>query len=961
MDFSKRWESLKANKSFQRALRGTVGHVMAMLFVVWEPLSFPGSCLLPIIHLIIAGVGATEPQLGATIHCCISLIWGAIIGALASVAILAATGPYKLVSVTAMLIFGIFLNILKLSPSVSLFAINGNLALANIVIKAPEEWLNLEKAWDLAMPFVASSIMASIIAILTALTIFPTFAESDLQMDLAKSVDSIGAMLTDFSSRMLSKGGKGEHAAVTYTEAEFLSRIGANSHRNKSTQERASQAKGQLLRRVNVGFLRLNSLLGNLAYEPRSSSLDEWRPIIEKSKVLLDHVFVLLMSLDGFSARQCSDETMEHWWGSMRNTWETNFGLCAANIHVVSELVSTLHRNTMDEDAHDRLLLHLKQLCDSIQELVGSVRKGFLESFQNNIRKHNYLDDPTPPFELRILYFTTFYYGRTRAAILDLAKEILNYHQRQRNQVPSLCDRLFGTRYQQLVEMNEVRVDRTPSARVSKRKKKPVYTIDLIKEPFVAWKRVFSLFPKDYAEFKRVMRQEKVRYMIKHTIALGIILIPMYILPKEAQEHMQAWFGSWSYVTVILVFQRAVESTFFKGLLRVAATILGAVIGGLYLLSESAASEPLLICTFLAPWIFLGLYFCQGRFHYGAFIFVITITLVIGCQYNADGSTPDWRYPASRCTSIIGGCMVAWFVSQSFWPFWGADAVRNKMAKAMILIGELYTVILSNYESGHSTDDQERIQDEEYTQDLVHEIASLLDQAQELNSKDTAAWTRFSLMTLPQEYKTFLEYQRLLLIYLQVLQSVISRDPVLTGKYIGSTDKIYMSPLVDQMTEMKDLFVRACDLMASIVRPVPSTGFALHFDHYLQKPINFKSVIPLRNLMSDFKEARKRMVVAINQRRLEVLESWAEKLSEQDRRLEEEAKGQSDIRVIRPSGSRVPFHADDSLRFFAYLYAKSATLDTLFDAAQQLFDADQKLSPVSQRNPPASPSDEASK
>eukprot|EP00002_Diphylleia_rotans_P018619 TRINITY_DN3603_c0_g1_i20.p1 TRINITY_DN3603_c0_g1~~TRINITY_DN3603_c0_g1_i20.p1 ORF type:complete len:125 (+),score=25.93 TRINITY_DN3603_c0_g1_i20:510-884(+) len=95
--------------------------------------------------------------------------------------------------------------------------------------------------------------------------------------------------------------------------------------------------------------------------------------------------------------------------------------------------------------------------------------------------------------------------------------------------------------------------------------------------------------------------------------------------------------------------------------------------------------------------------------------------------------------------------------------------------------------------------------------------------------------------------------------------------------------------------------------------------------------------------MHHFREARKQVVMAINKRRQEVLENWAEALSERDRKAEEMEKGRSDIRVVRTTGQKIPFHADDSLRFFAYLYAKTVTLDTLFDTAEIIFAADNRL------------------
>ncbi len=57
-------------------------------------------------------------------------------------------------------------------------------------------------------------------------------------------------------------------------------------------------------------------------------------------------------------------------------------------------------------------------------------------------------------------------------------------------------------------------------------------------------------------------------------------------------------------------------------------------------------------------------------------------------------------------------------------------------------------------------------------------------------------------------------------------------------------------------------------------------------------------------------------------------------------------KGQSDIRVVRCSGPKMPFNVDDSLRFFAYLYAKSSAMDIFFQTAEQLYSVEEREVPA---------------
>eukprot|EP00002_Diphylleia_rotans_P018616 TRINITY_DN3603_c0_g1_i1.p1 TRINITY_DN3603_c0_g1~~TRINITY_DN3603_c0_g1_i1.p1 ORF type:complete len:527 (+),score=77.65 TRINITY_DN3603_c0_g1_i1:43-1623(+) len=515
MEFlSQKWgwisERFRSDPNLQRAMRGTAGHVLSMLFVLWEPLVFPGSCAVPVYHLIAAGVGAADPQLGATIRCCIVMSWGSLLGSLCGLVILSMSGPVKIASVLLMLLMSIPMSMTKLSHNVALFSVNSQMAISSVIIKSPEKWLTWETAIEFGLPPVYSNTVAGVITLLTSLLIFPTSAEMDLQRELSKYVRDIGIMLTDFSSRMLSKGAMGENAAVSYTESEFLARIGVRTKKENTQLEKSVRTKGQLLRKVNVGFMRLDTLLSHMIYEPMSSTIEEWNPIVQKSKVLLDHVFVLMMSLSGFSSRLCSDESVEHWWGPMRDIWISNFGLCVSSAHVVSELISTLHKSTMSEEAHEKLLKECGELADDIDRLIGSIRNGFLQSFQNNIRRLNYVSDPTPPWELRLLYFTTFYYGKTRTAIVELANEVIKYHQSIKEKPPAMCDRLLKRSYNQLQELTEIKTSNTPHERREIVSKKHLNTLDLLVEPFRMWKNAIMMAPRDKQKAKEVIENEKV-------------------------------------------------------------------------------------------------------------------------------------------------------------------------------------------------------------------------------------------------------------------------------------------------------------------------------------------------------------------------------------------------------------------------------------------------------------------
>ncbi|DBB10182.1 TPA: hypothetical protein ACH3X3_001759 [Trebouxia sp. C0006] len=176
-------------------------------------------------------------------------------------------------------------------------------------------------------------------------------------------------------------------------------------------------------------------------------------------------------------------------------------------------------------------------------------------------------------------------------------------------------------------------------------------------------------------QFWRTLRLNRyLQYGIKFWFGTSAVMAVCLSLSADVAA-IQAWRPLYLVLTVIIVCSQKVDTTLSKGVLRIAASVLGGTYGYLVMLGSPVASNPYAIMCFMSLFTFVAALAALSAFKYAVFLMLVTAYSLILCQYtpNVPGFHGTVHIFYDRLVDIAIGVLVVllldlilpWYVSSA--------------------------------------------------------------------------------------------------------------------------------------------------------------------------------------------------------------------------------------------------------------------------------------------------------
>ncbi|KAA6424276.1 MAG: hypothetical protein FRX49_05488 [Trebouxia sp. A1-2] len=176
-------------------------------------------------------------------------------------------------------------------------------------------------------------------------------------------------------------------------------------------------------------------------------------------------------------------------------------------------------------------------------------------------------------------------------------------------------------------------------------------------------------------QFWRTLRLNRyLQYGIKFWFGTSAVMALCLSLSADVPA-IQAWRPLYLILTVIIVCSQKVDTTLSKGVLRIAASVIGGTYGYLVMLGSPVASNPYAVMCFVSLFTFVAALAALSTFKYAVFLMLVTAYSLILCQYrpNIPGFHGTVHIFYDRLVDITIGVLVVllldlilpWYVSSA--------------------------------------------------------------------------------------------------------------------------------------------------------------------------------------------------------------------------------------------------------------------------------------------------------
>eukprot|EP00899_Mesostigma_viride_P025824 jgi/Mesvir1/6426/Mv19513-RA.1 len=239
-----------------------------------------------------------------------------------------------------------------------------------------------------------------------------------------------------------------------------------------------------------------------------------------------------------------------------------------------------------------------------------------------------------------------------------------------------------------------------------------------------------------------LLRGRLFQFGFKYWLVCALFLVAVLAVGPEHRGLVDRWNAIWVFVTVTIVMMPKVEATVFKAVLRIIATVSGATLGYLFMMSEPLAGCPAALAALLFVVALVSCYHIDCPYRYAVYLFVETVNLVVLCQYmpprdslaapciqhprstptteggelpslcggtldtgdsedGEDGSTSDrtgsFTYAASRAVTIVVGSLVSVIWGNTFLPWYASSQARVCLSRALVESARLYACLWDDF------------------------------------------------------------------------------------------------------------------------------------------------------------------------------------------------------------------------------------------------------------------------
>jgi uncharacterized membrane protein YccC len=186
--------------------------------------------------------------------------------------------------------------------------------------------------------------------------------------------------------------------------------------------------------------------------------------------------------------------------------------------------------------------------------------------------------------------------------------------------------------------------------------------------------------------------------VFRHALRVAICVVAGDALGRTLDWHRAYWIP----MTTVLVLRPDFASTFSRGILRIAGTIIGLIASTalLYFLPHSPMMQVILIAIFvlLLRWI--------GPANYGLFVIFVTAAIVLMISFTA--ISPSQAIWARGLDTLLGGAIA--LIGYAVWPTWERGSAALRLADMLAAYREYFDAVAQSYLSPKPLDSVEREQ-----------------------------------------------------------------------------------------------------------------------------------------------------------------------------------------------------------------------------------------------------------
>jgi len=614
--------------------------------------------------------------------------------------------------------------------------------------------------WNTFYETMIGAILAHITALFVSILIFPKFIHRELFRCLSLSFDHAGTVLS-------------KTATILLEPCSSPKMSSSNSKENKEfvplqdIQQHWDQAKGyfettQAMRKCMLfeWNIRYPAYVGGYDNDGvcLDSFLKEWQSFLDTLQAL--------QILVTRGKRRYSDEMLLQW-KSFVEWLEIYYAWMASKCHRYSFMSNRIYQNTakgfMSENNDTKELGETNELSFRFHQAYRQYFEAVSNKRANNLSVFDH-----GPF----MYFIV----------------ITNVLKNHLEELDKLIDQMGRTKPRSLWRCLLLQI---------------LSTLDVLAWPFYGWLQVLQGVPRDYYEWKALLKNNKFQFFLKKWLVSLSILT--FLLASPFYEQFADFNGAWLWLSYILYMQPSTEGTLMNGIANILGVFSACLASALLMLRPYTATNGYLLDSYLAIVTFITVFFLISPISDTLLTFAFTEYVLILYYFNPYEFHETWRYSVTRFLQILLGIIIAVFMNTWILPFSALEETTSCLSSLLEKMVSYYANI-SNSEYLGDCKIVDQLQWNKMWKEFSY-ISSVLD------SICNGILETTGVSVIPKEILTVLQGEEDLLHRLKSLVIVSRGMPLLTSPFHST----FFSLMNKALSEDWNALLRMMRQVASLV------------------------------------------------------------------------------------------------------------------------------------------------
>eukprot|EP00898_Chlorokybus_atmophyticus_P008665 jgi/Chlat1/87/Chrsp1S00219 len=815
------------------------GALVAMLFVLVDPLRFPLSFLAPILYLVpMVLLSQATPYWGGKLYAAASTIgysafstpFGGSTVSLARVLPGAFVPWLCFLACVGLALIAVVRSLT--TPQGQSAGLLSGLVYGVAVISFEYTW-PARVLWKNVGWLVLATCIAGGSAAFAATLVFPLPASRGLRDTLAKVLVRLGLGVSEYGSQLFlldDDTQQRQYAGMVRwssrhepADDEFLDTLRSLSTPEQLRKDRSpSSAFHVATLRPDVAKAQL--ALGIAAMEPPwvdgIYNLSEWNPAVNK---LITTVTALEMVLEG--GRHFHTRTLLKWFHEdeiplIRYLYADMAAVCAGLAFIV--------RGDANRTGFSPLCRVKRVAWQRYVDVhTAGLKAAFDRYWAQVLKEDGQVIAPTS--EVRALIFTAIV---THQIIIDLQELESAVKKAVKNSHYQPLDKEGATLWQKVQHWLKANFSFVvPHA-------KALSCYALIERWFTVFFHHLPKNLKSSESFKRTLRSRNFQFGCKWWLCTATVVV--VVLSIQHIHTVSDWKPLWAYFCVVLTIFPKVDTTVLRALLRIIATIIAAAIAYGLMSNVDIASEPIVLGAILSVITFVMGLFLSTQFMYAVFLFIITLYTLTLQQYTPQpGDTGNWKWAVARPLEMTIGAVFAILVSNLILPWYASDEALETLAQTLEKGQNTVDIFHDEFNSIGAEVNEPAVASDKHDREppppppewknfsVQSALIAPLSAVQLILAREAVMWKRGPLAMPPIVAQT-LAGMLVLSDRLAAMAIVNKRPPIITGRqvqgmYNGDLHRFLTGPLEPQFAEVSRAAERMVKTAVDMLRSVEHT------------------------------------------------------------------------------------------------------------------------------------------